>query len=295
VTPPTPRAAAATPSAQGELDGMGAVVARRLFACTPTRLATWQDCPRRYRLTYLDRPSPPKGPPWAHSSVGAAVHTALARWWSLPIAERTAARGGRLLHRAWVSQGFRDAAQEVAVRDRAVVWVEDYLAGVDPGREPVGVERTVATPTARLVLSGRVDRIDADDDGSLTVVDYKTGRRPPQEADARSSLALALYAVAAARTLRRPCARVELHHLPTGTVVAAEHAPQGLERKVAEAESIAVDAARAQAAHRDGRAGDDTFPAVPSRLCSWCDFRRHCPTGQAAAPELEPWAGLGEA
>ena len=38
--------------------------------------------------------------------------------------------------------------------------------------------------------------------------------------DARSSMALALYALAAGRALRRPCHRVELHHLPTGEVLA---------------------------------------------------------------------------
>ena len=31
---------------------------RRLYSCTPTRLATWLDCPRRYRMTYIDRPTP---------------------------------------------------------------------------------------------------------------------------------------------------------------------------------------------------------------------------------------------
>ena len=51
---------------------------RRLYACTPTRLSTWLDCPRRYRMTYLDRPPPPKGAPWAHNSLGASVHNALA-------------------------------------------------------------------------------------------------------------------------------------------------------------------------------------------------------------------------
>ncbi len=29
---------------------------RRLFACTPSRLQTWLDCPRRYRMTYVERP-----------------------------------------------------------------------------------------------------------------------------------------------------------------------------------------------------------------------------------------------
>jgi RecB family exonuclease len=127
------------------------------------------------------------------------------------------------------------------------------------------------------------------------VVDYKTGRYVPSDDDARSSLALAVYAVAAARTLRRPCHRVELHHLPTGTVATAEHGPAGLERKVAEAESIAADSSAADARYREGLSPDQVdrvFPPNPSRICSWCDWRRHCPQGQAAAPEVEPWSSL---
>ncbi len=52
--------------------------------------------------------------------------------------------------------------------------------------------------------------------GELVVVDYKTGRHVLTVDDARTSLALALYALAAERVMRRPCRRVELHHLPTG-------------------------------------------------------------------------------
>ncbi len=64
----------AGPAGQLGFEGMP----RRLYPCTPTRLTTWLDCPRRYRMTYLDRPPPPKGAPWAHNSVGASVHNALA-------------------------------------------------------------------------------------------------------------------------------------------------------------------------------------------------------------------------
>ena len=48
----------------------------RLFVCTPSKLGAYADCPRRYRYSYVDRPAPPKGPPWAHNSLGASVHTA---------------------------------------------------------------------------------------------------------------------------------------------------------------------------------------------------------------------------
>ncbi|HEY7361207.1 MAG TPA: PD-(D/E)XK nuclease family protein, partial [Streptosporangiaceae bacterium] len=58
---------------QPTLEGMP----RRLYPCTPTRLASWLDCPRRYRMTYLDRPPPPRAGAWAHNTLGAVVHTAL--------------------------------------------------------------------------------------------------------------------------------------------------------------------------------------------------------------------------
>ena len=270
-----------------------------LYPCTPTRLTTWLDCPRRYRFAYLDRPAPAKGPPWAHNSVGAAVHSALADWWALPARARTPQAGAAAVRSRWLSEGFADAAQSARMRELAETWVSRYLAGVDPAAEPLGVERVVSATTRTLALTGRVDRIDeragADGGRALVIVDYKTGRRALGPEDARSSLALAVYAVAAARTLRRPCNRVELHHLPSGTTAAAEHGAAGLERKVAEAESIAADAARADARHRGGLAGaalDAALPPIPSAQCSWCDWRRACPEGQAAAPEVEPWAAL---
>ncbi|POM24858.1 PD-(D/E)XK nuclease superfamily protein [Actinomadura rubteroloni] len=277
---------------------------RRLYACTPSRLNTWLDCPRRYRMTYLDRPAPPKGPPWAHNSLGASVHNALAGWWRLPEPDRTPAAAGTLLARGWLTDGFRDAEQSAQQRERAREMVERYASGLDPAAEPLGVERTVATRTDRIAVSGRIDRLDARGD-ELAVVDYKTGRRPLTSDDARGSLALALYAVAASRVLRRPCRTVELHHLPTGEVAAWEHSDASLDRQLRRAESIAAEAEAADTAYRNRvpkpRSGtapidhaphDELFPPRPGTLCAWCDFARHCPEGRAAAPAKDPWAAV---
>lgn len=279
---------------------------RRLYPCTPARLNTWLDCPRRYRMTYLDRPQPPKGPPWAHTSMGAAVHNALAGYWRLPPDERTPQAAGALLVRGWLTDGFRDAEQSRVWRERARAMVEEYAEGLDPRREPAGVERTVATRTEVIAFSGRIDRLD-DRGGELAVVDYKTGRRPPGPEDARGSLALALYAFAASRTLRRPCRTVELHHLPSRTVAAWEHTEESLERHVRRAEQVAVECADADDSYREGPPPrrvngvvdhapyDAVFPPRTGPLCGWCDFARHCPEGRAAAERKEPWAALAEA
>ena len=279
---------------QLSLEGMP----RRLYPCTPTRLSAWLDCPRRYRMSYLDRPPPPKGPPWAHNSLGASIHNALAGWWRLPLAERTVAAAGRLLDRGWIDEGFADQTQSVRYRERAIDLVERYVARLDPADEPVGVERTVATRTDTIVLSGRVDRLDArpaEAGTELVVVDYKTGRHLLTVDDARSSLALALYALAASRVLRRPCHRVELHHLPTGQVLAWSHSDESLARHLGRAEDIAQECAAADEQMRDGlppERYDEVFPPRPSASCGWCDYLRHCPEGTAAALPRRPWDGV---
>jgi RecB family exonuclease len=151
----------------------------------------------------------------------------------------------------------------------------------------------VAVRTERLALSGRVDRIDSRA-GELVIVDYKTGRSVPGTDDARGSLALAVYVLAARRTLRRPGSRVELHHLPTGRVAAWEHTDESLARHVRRAEDTADDIEEAVAAVGAGADPDSRFRPLTGRHCGWCDFRRHCPEGRAAAPERAPWSGLAD-
>jgi len=171
----------------------------------------------------------------------------------------------------------------------------------------------VATKTKLNAVSGRIDRLDdrpaarsGDQPGSasqgrtgreLVVVDYKTGRAPPAVADVRSSLPLALYALAAGRVLRRRCTKVELHHVPTGQVVAWEHTDQSLDRQLRRAEDIAGECAEADQrfdSERPADRGDEVFPPRTGVWCGWCDYRAHCPEGQLAAAARQPWDGLAD-
>jgi RecB family exonuclease len=235
---------------------------RRLFSATPSKLGTYADCPRRYRFAYLTRPTPPKGPPWAHNTVGSAVHAALRSWWELALDKRTPAAARQLLYGLWSRTGFRDDEQADRWRARAAGWLTDYVTELDPADEPVGTERTVGATTERLALSGRIDRIDSRGD-ELVVVDYKTGRVPSTADEARGSPALAIYVLGVRRTLRR-------------------------------AEDIATDIETATEAVAAGQDIDAAFPPVTGQQCSWCDFRPSCPAGQAAVPAREPWSFLAE-
>jgi hypothetical protein len=270
---------------------------KRLFACTPSRLATF-DCPRRYRFTYIDRPTPPKGAQWAHNTVGSVAHLALAAWWTVPLPNRTAKHGAELVRRNWPVSGggFRDDAQSERAREVVAGWVRHYLADVDPAHDPIGVERTVGAPVGQLALSGRIDRIDerGEAGGEIVIVDYKTGRRGVSDDEARMSQALALYVLGARRSLRRSCTRVELHHLPTGEVASFEHTDETLARHVARGEATASDIQAATDTLESGADPDDVFPTATGPGCSWCDFRPSCPEGRASSQSLDPWAGLAD-
>ncbi|HSF98394.1 MAG TPA: PD-(D/E)XK nuclease family protein [Ornithinibacter sp.] len=262
-----------------------------LYAASPSKLLAFLDCPRRYRLQYLDRPTPARRAQRAHTSLGNAVHHALRDWWDLPV--RTPDAGATLVDRAWIDMGFRDGEQSRQWRERMRAAVSTYLESVDPHTSPMGIERTVSFVSGDLRMTGRVDRLD-ERDGELVVVDYKTSRVPSSDDEARTSLALGLYAAAVWKMFRRRTLRVELHHVPSGTVAAHVHTPQSLTRKVEQARSIARDARRADLDFAEKGGSSEAFPPRPGPLCGWCDLRAHCPEGQAAGPEKLPWAALEE-
>ena len=272
------------------LDGMP----RRLYPASPARLGTYADCPRRYRHAYLDRPSPPRGPAWGRTSIGASVHDALARWWDLPRSRRTPEAGGAMLVSGWRDDGFRDRRQSAAARERSRRDVERYLAGVDADVRPLAVERTFSVTTGRASLWGRVDRLDDRPGAGVVVVDYKTGRSVLSVDDARRSLALAVYAAAVASTLRRSCTKVELHHLPTGAVHAWEHTEESLTEQLARADALAAELDDLDERFGSGlsdREADALFPARVEPRCGWCEFRGVCRPGRQV-PGHRPWDGV---
>jgi hypothetical protein len=265
---------------------------RRLYPCTPTRLSAWLDCPRRYRMSYLDRPAPPKGPPWGHNSLGASVHNALAGWWRLPLA------GGPWRPRArWSTAAGSTRASPTKPSRRGSAnarsrWWRPTSPGStrptsrwgradggDPHRQDRGLrpDRPARFPACRTTAGTE-----------LVVVDYKTGRHLLTVDDARSSMALALYALAAGRVLRRPCHRVELHHLPTGRCIslAAHRRIAGQAPEPGRGHRAGVRRRRRADARRPARRRyDEVFPPAPARPAAGATT---CGTAQRAPPPPSP-------
>jgi RecB family exonuclease len=256
---------------------------RRLIPVSPTKLDVWQQCAFRFRLQYVEKV--PVTGSWAHLSLGNAVHAALRDWFDDE--ERTPATGADLVRSHWSDLGFRDPEHSAHWREVAADMVAQYLA-LHGDVEPHSRERTLGTVADHVTVSGRIDRLD-ERDGEVVVVDYKTGATVPTADDARMSRALAMYALAVQRSLRRPAYVVQLHHVPSGLIAEHRHDDQSLARQLSRVDAIGRDIGVALAS-------DDplAFAPNPGPLCGWCDFRAHCPSA-SAAPEQPRWAGLPEA
>lgn len=266
----------------------------RLVKAIPAQLDTFEECSRRHRLARLTRPAPAEGPRQTAAAVGVAVHGALSAALDPRRGPPTPAGAVEHLALGWPEHGWRDPEQSGAWYRRFQAWTWTYAAKhFGPGLVTFGVERPVAAIAAEfgIAMEGRVDRVD-DRRGQLVAVDYKTGRLAPGERDARSSRTLAVYAACVWKMTCRPCLTVELHHVPSGTVVAATHTAETLRRHLSRAADTARDIQTSTIALAAGAAPDEAFPPRPGAGCSYCPYRGLCPEGRAAAPDVPPWASL---
>jgi putative RecB family exonuclease len=243
---------------------------------SPSRLKTFLECPRRYDFAHVQKlptlPSP-------NLDLGNNVHAALRDWLRMPPAGRTwdalleFYRAAWRKNRAAFARRSRDELREWG--ERGIVMLRSFAAATPADLEPLAIEKWVGAEYDGVSVRGRVDRIDALPDGSLVVIDYKTGKFPRDVKRTKDEdLAAPVYARGAREAFAgTPVARVELLYLATmeRVVFAVDDAWQAHKDL-----AVATLAARVEEATAEG-----AFPAQPSGLCKTCDFRARCPEGKA--------------
>lgn len=227
----------------------------------------WHDCPKKWEAIYLrgveDRPG-------EEAERGTLTHDVLEKLFALPPGERTKAAAREIL----------TARGEDQPRDRRRMSWGVVLAALDledaAGVEVVAVEVEFDVTIAGIRFRGRIDRVDEDFLGSLRVVDYKGGRRPPPMFLDEKRWQVALYAEAYAELTGERVTEGALLWLASrriDEVNIGQVRDEALEWLVSAWEGITTGLTTGE------------YPATPGPLCGWCPVLADCAPGQEMVRE----------
>jgi putative RecB family exonuclease len=243
---------------------------------TPSKVSAFTNCPLAFRFSQIERLPEPPSP---HAVKGTLVHAALeGLFWHHPPGARTPAAATAELERAWLELQDDDEFipleldhdDATAFLADAQTLVDNYFRLEDPNEaRAVGVELGVETVVEGLRLRGIIDRLDLAPDGSLVLVDYKTGRAPSERFERGSLGGVQTYALLCETLLGRAPAEVRLLYLRQPVAISSVASEQSIrgQRKRAVAVWSAIE-----------RACDaEDFRPNVGPLCDHCHFKPSCP------------------
>ena len=238
-----------------------------------SQLDEYLTCPERYRLRYdIGIPTP------AHHalSYGNAIHGAIAAFHGAQARGQTMTDTELIaeLRRCWQPDGYlsrehedaRFAAGAMALRGFRT---QELARG---GHVPAAVEKPFSFRLGQDIIRGRIDRIDATDEGAV-ITDYKSSDvREQKRADvrARDSLQLQVYALAHEAETGQLPSQVQLHFVESGVIGSAVPDPDRLDKARTKLVAAADDIRAAK------------FAPKPSAIaCGYCPFRTICSASAA--------------
>lgn len=164
---------------------------------SPSKLTTYLACPTMYMWTYVDSRGKWYLRARKNFSFGTSLHNVLQRFHDArDVGVQTVDQAVAALEENWIEAGYssqdemlQDLSEGKQILERHI---ESYLAEA-PTQATLYVEKTLTLDMGRFVLRGRVDRVDQHEDGTLEVIDYKTGRETVEPEDVAGNLAMSCY------------------------------------------------------------------------------------------------------
>lgn len=170
-----------------------------------------------------------------------------------------------IYHKNWTDEGYASAADREKYRLLGQQSLKLAWQKVENDGWPtvLALEKKFVWKTARFTLGGTIDRVDQLADGTVEIIDYKTGN-PKDKLDYQAKRQLMIYQLAVEAVFGWRVGKLTFYYLNNGQTLSFTAKPTDLD-KVQQEVAIEVEAIR-----------QGLFPAKPSQLCAYCDFRSIC-------------------
>ena len=221
--------------------------------------------------TYVD----PRGKLYMKSksyySFGLSLHAALQRFHdSNDVGVTTTAEAVAALEESWIDAGYTSAEEmaDALGEGREIIerHVQEAIARPSQAKS-IFVEKQFRADLGEFALIGRVDRVDEHPDGSLEIVDYKSGRPDITTEEVESDLAMGIYQLLLHRQFPLVPLKATIIALRTGRFASASLSPEQLQ----ELEFDVIELGR-----RMLNTNWDEHTPVHKALCEKCDFIKLC-------------------
>jgi DNA helicase-2/ATP-dependent DNA helicase PcrA len=175
-----------------------------------SQIETFRTCPLHYKLSYIFKvPTPPS----ASLSFGSSLHAVMKEFYERVKqgVKPTEKAIIEILNEKWIKEGYTSKAHEEKFLEKGKLYLSGYLKEeFDLKRIPQLMEQRFTLPLPfrekekPLKVGGVMDRVDVLPDGSLEIVDYKTGATIPSQSEVDKNLQLTFYALAASTIQEEP-------------------------------------------------------------------------------------------
>ena len=251
---------------------------------SPSGISTFRQCRQRYKFVYIDKLGKKYGKPQPYLTMANHVHATVKDFLSLrPVNLRTEAAIEEILQRNWQRYrvGFKGKDDEERWHEKAITQLRAFVNKHDVSIIPIMQEEFMKTEVAAgVMLCGRLDRVDKLADGSLHIVDYKTGN-VPQEMDWAQ---LEFHALILSKHLPETVSKASFLYMADSTLQSTVISPERLVQAHWDALTVARQIQK-----------EKTFATSTGYWCRNCDFMPICPNESqvtSAEGQLELWNDL---
>lgn len=198
---------------------------------SPLKVRVFGACRLRYRYQYIDKQEGRVRPRLRPAdTAGSLVHRVLCDFFSkVEEPERTRDRLFAMFQDGWdaLSARYHRVPGVELHHENSLRQLSHFAAGFDLKARPFMVEPYFQVEVEPgVLLFGRLDRLDEEPDGTLHIIDYKTGTQP-EEIDPSQ---LVLYAILVEAKLGRIVSKASFWYLDDGTVWTTEFSEEDKSR-----------------------------------------------------------------